>query len=474
MRWVLSMIAAVSIAGLIALVVATSARAGTYVIDNCPASRSGDFTVGPWTQFGSLTAPGSFKQTCATPNDSFGIASNGIPSNGTSGEYLQTPSSITMQHIKLWWEAPAPVSGGGWSYALVDVYSPGWSRVFQSTTPMSADGAGRTAPTEISLPTNTSQLNVEIYCTTSQNCTYNENPLQISGSELTLADTGLPTGVVTGGGLAGAGPVSGTQSLAYRVEDSGSGVRLVELLVGGQSVAKNDYLAECPYANFAACPTTISSLISWNTADVSDGSHEVALRIVNAAGNAVIVDDHTVTVGNASSGGSGGSSGSNGVNGASGPSGTPGAGGSSGADVTVNVSGSGSGSNLGSVLSGNDAKWRVSLKVAPLRVQRHTKINLSGSVSTSPRPSGGKLIYLQARSVSTAWKGRGSKRHRVTVFGRWVTFQAFRAKGNGSFASTYTFKLGGRHTYQFQAVAPAEGQYRNPTGTSSTITVKEL
>jgi hypothetical protein len=34
--------------------------------------------------------------------------------------------------------------------------------------------------------------------------------------------------------------------------------------------------------------------------------------------------------------------------------------------------------------------------------------------------------------------------------------------------------LGGRHTYQFQAVAPAEGQFRNPTGTSSTITVKEV
>ena len=287
-----------SIAALLGPLMASSADAGTYVINNCPAARAGDYSVGPWAQFGSLTGPGSFKQTCVMSNDSFGIASNGIPSNATAGEELQTPPSITMDHIKLWWEAPSPVPGGGWSYGLIDVYSPGWSRIFQSTTPVVADGAGKTAPTELSLPTNTSKLDVEIYCTTSQNCTYNENPLQIYGSELTLADTGLPSATVTGGGLAGAGPVSGTQSLAYRAEDAGSGVRLVELLVDGQSVAKNDYLAECPYTTFAACPTTVSSLISWNTAGVSAGSHEVALRVVNAAGNPLIVDDHAVTIDN--------------------------------------------------------------------------------------------------------------------------------------------------------------------------------
>ena len=294
-RWT---VAAVSIAALLGPVTASSADAGTYTIDNCPAAMAGDYDVGPWTQFGTLTAPGSFKQTCVTAGDSFGIASNGIPTNATAGEELQAPPSIAMEHIKLWWEAPAPVPGGGWSYALVDVYSPGWSRVFQSTTPMSADGAGKTAPTELSLPTNTTKVNVEIYCTTSENCTYDENPLQISGSQITLQDSGMPKGSVTGGGLAGAGPVSGTQSLAYEAEDSGSGVRLVELLVDGESVAKNDYLAECPYENFAACPTNVSSLISWNTASVSDGSHEVALRIVSAGGNAVVIDDHSVTIDN--------------------------------------------------------------------------------------------------------------------------------------------------------------------------------
>lgn len=171
------------------------------------------------------------------------------------------------------------------------------------------------------------------------------------------------------------------------------------------------------------------------------------------------------TTGTGATNGSNGTPGTDGTNGASG---TPGAGG----PVTVVLPGSGS--NLGSVLLGSAARWALSLKVTPLRVHRGTKIRLTGKVSTSPRPGTGKLVFLQARSVGARWKGSGRHRHKVTVFGKWVTFQEFRANANGSFASTYRFRLGGHHTYQFQAVAPAEGQYRNPTGTSVAVSVSEI
>jgi hypothetical protein len=572
-------VAAICAAGLASVVSASAlgllaprAQAGTYVINECAAAQAGDYEVGPWAQFGALTAPGSFKQTCASADAFFGIASNGIPSNATAGEELQAPASITMQNIKLWWEAPAPVSGGGWSYALVDVYSPGWSRIFQSTTPMSANGAGRTPPSELPLPTNTTKVNVEIYCTNSENCTYDESPLAIYGSQITLVDSAVPRGSVIGGGLSGAGPVSGVQSLAYEAQDSGSGVRLVELLVDGHAVAKNDYLGECPYANYAACPPGVSGTISWDTSSIADASHELAMRVISAGGNSTIVDDHEITTDNgpavssaptvsgtpavgqtltatsavvsstpqagnvkqvtqwlrcdsagnncsAIAGATGASynltsadeghtlryketisnddgststesspvgpiapsagekekAGANGANGTNGSPGTGGSGGSgtgSGSTVNVNLAGP-LGASQGAVLLGSAASWVVSLKVSPLKVRRHSKIKLSGLVSTSPRPSSGKLIYLQARSVGSAIRGKGSKRHRVTVYGKWVTFQAFRAKSNGSYSSSYIFKLGGKHTYEFRAIAPAEGQYRNPTGTSTAITVKE-
>lgn len=160
------------------------------------------------------------------------------------------------------------------------------------------------------------------------------------------------------------------------------------------------------------------------------------------------------------------SKGANGSNGANGTNGSNGAN-----SVTVAIVGPGS--NQGSTVIGSTARWRLSLKVNPRRVHRGTTIRLTGLVSTSPRPSNGKLVYLQARSVVSKWKGHGRARHRVGTYGKWVTFQAFRAHSDGTFSSVYRFRLAGRHIYQFQAVAPAEGQYRNPSGASNQVIVIE-
>ena len=72
-----------------------------------------------------------------------------------------------------------------------------------------------------------------------------------------------------------------------------------------------------------------------------------------------------------------------------------------------------------------------------------------------------------------AWAGWGAGWRLVPAYGRWITFMALRANRNGSFAATYRFRLGGRHTYQFRAVAPAEGQFRDPTGSSPSVAVRE-
>jgi hypothetical protein len=288
---------AVLLPAILALCLATaSANAGTYVINDCAAAQPGNYTVGPWTQFGTILGPGTFRQTCASPTEPFGIAAN-LASDATAGEELQAPPTITIEHLKLWWEALAPVPGGGWTYALIDVYSPGWSRVYQAATSVAPNGL-QAPPTELTLPTGTSKVNVEIYCTTSENCTFAQDPLQIYGSQITLSDSSLPTATITGGGLAQPGPLSGTENVSYSAEDSGSGVRAVEILIDGQPVAKNDYLSRCPYTSYAACPTVVSDLISWNTASASNGVHELALRVVNTAGNSAVIDDHPVTIDN--------------------------------------------------------------------------------------------------------------------------------------------------------------------------------
>lgn len=128
-------------------------------------------------------------------------------------------------------------------------------------------------------------------------------------------------------------------------------------------------------------------------------------------------------------------------------------------------------------IAGEAKPWRLRFFVHPRRVRRHSRILLRGQVLSRPLPASGKLIYLQARSivrVRRAGKGRrGRPRGTRTLRGRWITFMVLRTAPNGSFAARYRFRLGGHHTYQFRAVAPAEGLFRNATGASRPVTVQE-
>jgi hypothetical protein len=166
--------------------------------------------------------------------------------------------------------------------------------------------------------------------------------------------------------------------------------------------------------------------------------------------------------------------GGDGGNGANGGNGGAGAGSSAGAGAGISVNLVAPGSEpSGSGLLGSAAPWRISLRVRPRRVHRHTRITLAGRVLTSPRPSGGKLVFLQARELRIVRRRVHGRLRDVRRPGNWITFMELRARVAGAFSTGYRFKLGGRHIYQFRAVAPAEGQYRNATGISGVVTVRE-
>jgi hypothetical protein len=401
----------------------------------------------------------------------------------------------------------------------------------------------------------------------------------IHSAIIALSNNSTPAGSSFSGPIVGTAPVSGTQNLTFQAADSGgSGVYQVSATLDGQSVydATPDtnggscvplgtYQGANEFIDAQPCKRTESVSIPINTQSFEDGSHELQVTVIDAAGNQSIVYAGTVITNNSPtvtslpsisgsaqvgstlsatnavfaartglgplgsvsgqwlrcSGSGTGCSAITGASassytlvaadhgytieyestvqdaykhtahatsaptvavaevpaasgscagscqGASGGSGGSGAPGGSGGSVVVNVPGSGL--NQGSMVLGSSARWRVLLRVSPRWVRRGSRIRLSGVVVSSPRPASGKLVYLRARSVGV--RRRGGRR--MKVFGKWVTFQAFRARGDGSFSSSYKFRLGGRHVYQFQAVAPAEGQYRNPSGASNTTTVTE-
>jgi hypothetical protein len=90
--------------------------------------------------------------------------------------------------------------------------------------------------------------------------------------------------------------------LNYDAQDNDTGVRYVQLRVDGQQVAQNDYLAKCSYTVFQPCPASESDTISWNTATVADGQHNLEAAqprsVENAAQNTAIIHDATITTQN--------------------------------------------------------------------------------------------------------------------------------------------------------------------------------
>jgi hypothetical protein len=70
-------------------------------------------------------------------------------------------------------------------------------------------------------------------------------------------------------------------------------------------------------------------------------------------------------------------------------------------------------------------------------VRLHTLIMLSGRVTTTPQPPGGKLVYLQAQTVTAVWNGHGPRRRHVLIHGPWTTFRALRASSTGHFKAAY-------------------------------------
>jgi hypothetical protein len=284
------------LAALLALLMASNAHAGTYVINNCPSAPGANGNPGPWTVFG---APQNTKGSCTGgPGNWIGPEGGSMSPGELDGVQVVVPagSAITIREARIWWVVPHQSSGAD-TFALASVNT---GLVEESGTLKNS----AITPDEWVLPSTTTELTLADYCSNDDagnGCVFGggENPdLELLGSQLTLADSNLPIGTVTGGALAGTGTLAGTESLTYNAQDSDSGVRLVQLLVGGRTVAQKDYLAECPYENFAACPTTVSDEIQWNTTAASNGTHELAMRVVNAAGNASIVDEHTVTINN--------------------------------------------------------------------------------------------------------------------------------------------------------------------------------
>lgn len=385
--------------------------------------------------------------TCANSNQGslaleLGVSAGGYPNLARIEWVFQAPSWATIAKYTLQvpdsYAYPSTGAGSGQDYVIAsDESDPDYDYRNLGGGPRGPVTVQRTPPAPVGAITlNASCDGQNGSCPAGTRISH----IDMTAGTIVLNDSTVPSVGALSGSLVSGSPLSGVAEVSFEATDSGPGVYSAWLVVDGQpqpAALLNNNNGWCAnlgqtsdgtrsFAHPVPCAKSASGSLTLDTTHMSEGQHTVKLVVDDASGNATTAFSRTVVVGRATNGA------------------------------------------LGSV-----ARWKVSLKVSPRRVHRHSTIRLIGSVATTPRPSKGKLILLQARDVSSISTGRGHRRHRKRIYSRWITFQALRAKSNGRFSSTYTFRLGGRHTYQFQAVAPAEGQYLNPTGTSKIIAIRE-
>jgi hypothetical protein len=111
-------------------------------------------------------------------------------------------------------------------------------------------------------------------------------------ADITLSDD-LPPAFPTapaGGLLDSSRTLTGQQSVSYQATDRGGGVASVGLEVDGRVVATSgvtDQPGTCkaPYTVSVPCPLATSGTLSFDTASVPDGDHQVRVLLTDAAGN---------------------------------------------------------------------------------------------------------------------------------------------------------------------------------------------
>lgn len=311
--------AALTVAGLAAVVPA--AEAGTYKMYTCnpPGFNIANPTVGPWQFYNAGNAAGQAQNTCSG-GGFFGTSNNGneMTIQSESGWQLDTPPGIGIVRVRNWSRTALDVAPG---YQLYVTSSGAFANGNISPGIASPNAGGDDTkgvgyePGTYDPPATSHRLS--IVCTPSGNgnpCRMADHvTLAIKGTVAELSESTLPTASMTGGSLLTSDSVTGTATLAYAAKDDHSGIQRVEAILGDTVVGVDDFSrdltapvaqqgGQCTYTGFAACPQTQTRDLQIDTGRAPDGTHRLTLRVTDAAGNRTDVPGPTFTVTNGTKG----------------------------------------------------------------------------------------------------------------------------------------------------------------------------
>lgn len=283
--------------------VPATARAGTYPVSLCG---TGDGSAGSADGMTTYDDGGSdgYMDTmvyCSSSNPSI-----------VQYAYLPTSYSSWTWNGNGWWAVSAPANtsiaqltlhqtfAGFQSYFTFDLYTPDGRLLERAAT----WGGSMTTSGTRTFVINTGRVTGRFYCALSS-CSGTGTSVVTDRVDPTIEDDHAPTfDSPPSGSLLSSGSVSGVRGVAFSASDLGGGIYTASLLIDGvavQTVVPNRNGGRClrPFTTLVPCQLQVSGSISFDTARLREGDHQVQVAVTDATGtNTTVSAPTTITVDN--------------------------------------------------------------------------------------------------------------------------------------------------------------------------------
>jgi hypothetical protein len=283
---------------LVGLASSASAQAGTYTIGDCPDSFTRSGVAGPWRFFGPAGTDN--EASCENEAAALWFAMPELPTSPVGFAATTEGSRLTIVNARLWWRA---FGGPGDS---TEATMEATDAAGEDLAISSWNGGGilvdeESSPEELSFSKEDEAANISVseHCELAGQCplAFEESftvGIQFFGAELTLLDEVPPTVAITGIERESGAAVSGPIQAKFTAADPNAGVENAELLLDGSPIVTRSYSSSCSFTQLLACPATATDTLEFAGTSVAEGTHQLAVRVTNAAGDTSITPAQTI------------------------------------------------------------------------------------------------------------------------------------------------------------------------------------
>jgi hypothetical protein len=299
-RFLSAWIAAAAATAALSVLAAGPASAATYRVYSCRDAEGDPVATMAWRAGDGPAAV--YTDTCDTGGALSALLTSAATAEGTTAGYrFAVPPGTSIQRYRVWLSAATDAMTPSGAYAAgVGTFGELAPAVVEHGCPVLAGptctfgdpGDPSGAANLVDDTPNAPQLALLAACPPGAGACTPAGPqparVDLYRSEVEFDDSAFPTVGAVAGTIRDGVRVSGVRSVRGEAADVGAGVRRVQLLVDGVVVDEQTAGGRCrtPYVVADPCPETLHAAFDLDTRTLAEGLHDVALRAVDAAGNA--------------------------------------------------------------------------------------------------------------------------------------------------------------------------------------------